>query len=77
MSIEVPKEFECPITFDVMINPVRANCVEEKPKEPTGIFSHFFTRGSDDSCSGHFFEGLAGMRSKRGRHNEGILAPSS
>nr|NGX48851.1 hypothetical protein [Candidatus Anoxychlamydiales bacterium] len=59
MSIEVPKEFECPITLDVMINPVRANCVAAKPKEPTGIFSYFFTRGSDDSCSGHFFEGLA------------------
>ncbi len=56
MTIAVPEEFVCPITFDVMTNPVRTNCVEEKPKKSTSLFSHIFTRNSDDSCSGHFFE---------------------
>ena len=56
MTLKIPDEFICPITLDVMTNPVRANCVKEKPKETSSLSSPTFSLDSDDSCSGHFFE---------------------
>ena len=50
----VPKDFECPITLDVMVSPVRTNCLEEKPT--TSFFSRIFAPAPDDSFKGHYFE---------------------
>jgi len=66
MSLEIPRLFVCPITLDVMTDPVRTNCIEEKPKDSlikrilSIFFNNFFLKTSQvEQINGHYFEKLA------------------
>ncbi len=51
MALKIPKEFECPITLDVITDPVRTNCNDEKH---LGFFTRFFSKNLPSN--GHAFD---------------------